>query len=250
MAYVEYEERDNVAIITLNRPERMNAMGVEVNNLLNEAVERANSDDDIRVIVLTGAGDRAFSAGADLTDMPAARGEIQRTSRDIVGTFELEKPIIAAINGHCLAGAADLAMRCDIRIASENATFGIPEARWGLHVPGARLANLIPASTAMELALTAGSIDAQRAYEVGLVSRVVPKGKVLEEALGIAEAIAGNAPIAVRQGMHEVRRILHAQLDPLEDLIRYGGKECSDSEDAKEGPRAFAEKRKPVFQGR
>ena len=98
-----------------------------------------------------------------------------RAGRDIIGSFELTKPIIAAINGHCLAGAADIVMRCDIRIASENATFGIPEARVGLHVPGARLANLIPASLAMELTVTAESIDAQRAYEVGLVSPLSPR---------------------------------------------------------------------------
>ena len=141
-------------------------------------------------------------------------------------------------------------MRCDIRVASENATFGLPEVKRGIHSPAWNLSNLIPASLAMEMGIIGDPIDAKRALEVGLVSRVVPQGQVLDKALSVAQAIADNAPIAVRVMMNEVRRIVHSRTDPLADVVRYGIKECFDSEDSKEGARAFAEKRKPVFVNR
>jgi enoyl-CoA hydratase/carnithine racemase len=252
--FVKYETRGQTAIITINRPERMNSLGALVTSGLNLSFERANNDHDVRVIVLTGAGDRAFCAGGDLKAMAdsAAFGEeaTQERGRDILGTFELTKPVVAAINGYCLGGGLGIAMRCDIRVASENASFGLPEVKRGIHSPAWNLSNLIPASLAMEMAIIGDPLDAKRALEVGLVSRVVPHGQALDEAINVAQAIADNAPIAVRVMMNEVRRIVHSRTDPLEDLVRYGIKECFDSEDSKEGARAFAEKRKPNFAGR
>jgi len=254
MAAVEYEKRGHVAIITINRPDRMNSLGALVTNGLNESFEKANEDDEIRAIVLTGAGDRAFCAGGDLKDMAdrAALGEeaTRPRGRDILGTFELKKPVIAAVNGYCLGGGLGIAMRCDIRIAAENASFGLPEVKRGIHSPAWNAANLLPASLAMEIGIVGDPIDGKRAYEVGLVSRLVPQGQALEEGIRVAEAIAENAPVAVKVMMNEVRRILHHRTDPLEDLVNYGIKECFDTEDSKEGAKAFAEKRKPVFKGR
>ena len=135
-------------------------------------------------------------------------------------------------------------------IASENASFGLPEVKRGIHSPAWNLSNLIPASLAMEMAIIGDPLYAKRALEVGLVSRVVPQGQALDEALNVAQAISDNAPIAARVMMNEVRRIVHSRTDPLADMVRYGIKECFDSEDSKEGARAFAEKRKPDFAGR
>lgn len=256
---VLFERTGNVARITLNRPESMNAFDPETLRLLGEHLQAFDADEDLRVAIVTGAGERAFCAGADLK---------RYTKRESTGLAELwskeqyfrpggrglnlAKPVIAAINGYCLAGGQELALACDIRIASTNAEFGAPEVRWSLlHGYGAlRLPQTVPLAVAMEMLLTGERIDAQRAYEIGLVSRVVPPADLMPTAMRLAERIAENAPLAIKATKELVLRGLHASPD---DAVAYRNAVSSLirlSDDAKEGPRAFSEKRKPRFTGR
>lgn len=256
-----YEKRGRVAIITINRPERMNACDPETNHELYRAWIDFRDDEGLWVAILTGAGDRAFSAGNDLKAMAEAQARGRSTlAADLPVPFggitkgmEIWKPMIAAINGHCLAGGLEMALACDIRIAADQATFGLPEPQWAL-IPGAggtqRLPRLIPMAWAMEMLLTGRPIDAATALRCGLVSRVVPREELLPTALLIAEEICGNGPLAVRAIKELVLRGLDmplAQGLALETVI---ARQVFRSEDAQEGPRAFVEKRRPVYKGR
>jgi enoyl-CoA hydratase/carnithine racemase len=256
---IRYEKDGRIATIAINRPEAMNAMDRDTSRELAEAFEDFDQDEQLRVAILTGAGDKAFSAGADLKKMygRAEDGNIrelwdaERQWR-LGQRLQVWKPIIAAINGYCLAGGLELAMGCDIRLASETASFGCPEVRWGiLHGYGAlRLPKTMPLSAAMELLLTGERITAQEAYRLGIVSRVVPPAELMPTARRLAEKICANGPLAVRVTKELAWRGLEMSLEEGLRVYAALGALVRASEDAREGPRAFVEKRQPQFKGR
>jgi E-phenylitaconyl-CoA hydratase len=237
----------------------MNAFDLETARELGRRFEEFDRDAELLVAVITGAGDKAFCAGADLKRMhgSAHAGGIREIwdselQYRLGQRLQVTKPVVAAINGYCLAGGLELALGCDIRIAATNASFGCPEVRWGiLHGFGAlRLPRTIPLSAAMEMLLTGERIDAGRAYQLGLVSRLVELPALLPTAEDIANRIAANGPLAVRVTKELAWRGLHQH--PEEALRFYAVVTAliHQTEDAKEGPRAFAEKRPPQFRAR
>ncbi|MFD4294636.1 crotonase/enoyl-CoA hydratase family protein [Rhodococcus sp. NPDC058505] len=253
-----YERRGNVALITLNRPRAMNAVNAALSTALGTLLERADADDDVRVIVLTGAG-RAFCAGADLK----ALGSGQSLDADghpgwgFAGYVQhwVGKPTIAAVNGFALGGGTELVLASDLAVIDENATLGLPEVKRGLFAAAGgviRLQQQIPKKIAMEMALTGEPISAVEGRRLGLVNRVAPAGTALEVALELAETIAANAPLAVR----ESKAMIHATAlgpDWEQEVWDANAKAIGvvfSSADAQEGPAAFAEKRAPIWQGR
>ena len=261
MAYVNYEKRGHVAIITLNRPERMNALGRALGAELRAAEAEFVGDGDAWIGIYTGAGDRAFCAGRDLKE--AAEEEAKAApSQGAGGTSPISrferiaadhgKPTIAAINGAAYGGGLEKALTCDIRICSENARMALAEVKVGLCPPGGsfNLPRLVGLSNAMWLLLSGEPVDAKEALRMGLVSRVTPLPTLLETAVAMAETIAGNAPLAVRA----TRKLAHLGLElPLDYARRMGAmliESVWSSEDAVEGARAFAEKRPPRWRQR
>ena len=261
---VRFETDGAVAIVTIDRPEVHNALDAETSDALVRAWLRLRDDDALRVAIVTGAGERAFCAGADLRgvgDFYRSMSSAQRLRRSeqtpglggITRNLAVDKPIVAAVNGYCLAGGLELALACDLRIASENATFGLPEVTRGI-MPGAggtqRLPRLVGPERALDLILTGRRIDAREAERIGLVSRVVPLESLRGEALAVAGAIAANAPLAVRAAKAAVWRGLDLPLEEGLRLEQLLAEPVRQSEDAQEGPRAFVEKRRPEFKGR
>ncbi len=257
---VLFELIDHVAIMTLNRPEVRNAMNRELREALMEGLRRIREEDEIRVAILTGAG-RTFSAGADLKERAQVGRAEDANAASVIeagrmpgfARLPMEKPLIAAIDGYCLAAGFELALICDMRICTPEARFGLPEIVRGFFPGGGgpqRLIRAIPQAVAMELILTGDPIDAASALRVGLVSRVVPEPKLLPTARQIAQRIAGHAPLAVKA----VKEVTQAALDEtLEQSLRLGSALrwiIGQTEDAREGPRAFAERRAPRYQGR
>ncbi len=253
MSYVTYEVKDHIAYITLNRPERLNALSRELSQQLREAESNFAQDDDAWVAVYTGAGDRAFCAGLDLKDA-AERG--REGDRILPGRapapIEISKPTIAAINGICYGGGFELAQRCDVRICSENATFAMAEVKVGLMpVTGLfTLPRLIGQSNAMWLILSGEPIDAQEAHRVGLVTKVVPLADLMPTALGMAEIVCGNSPLGVRAARQVVKLGTEVPMDYARRLAGALIDSVWGSEDAREAAIAFAEKRKPVWKMR
>ena len=255
----DFTLRDHVATITLNRPEAMNALDPESVAALASCWRRVADDDAVRVAILTGTGERAFCTGADLKKtMPPKESFAQLTfgaeeSAREQAVFLSDKPSICAINGYALGGGLELALACDIRIATENARFGQPEVRVG-SIPGAggtqRLPRAVGLSDAMLMLLTGDMIDSAEALRIGLVSRVVPFARLLDEANAIATRIAANAPLAVRA----VKRLaLQGAHLPLVDAIRTERMTWGllrDTEDRIEGRLAFQQKRPPAYKGR
>ena len=247
------ERRGHVEILTINRPEARNAINRATAIALDEALESCESDDDVWVVVLTNAGDKAFSAGMDLKAFAA--GEFPSTVNGFGGITQRDfsKPLIAAANGSALAGGFEILISCDMVVAADHAKFGIPEASRGL-VAGAggliRLPKRIPLAVAYEMALTAEPIDAQRAYELGLVNRVVPSEQVLDEAIALAERIAKNAPLAVRVSKDTMKKSLELSEEDAWTLNTEAFGPIARSADAIEGAVAFAEKRPPNWQGK
>jgi E-phenylitaconyl-CoA hydratase len=259
MPEVLFQADGRVATITINRPEAMNALNSAVRGGLNEAFSRFRDDPELWVAILTGAGDRAFSAGADLVEMSRRRqGDFQDAFWEpglpgINRGLDAGKPVIAAINGYCLAGGLELALACDIRIAAEHAQFGLMEVTRGI-IPGGggtqRLPRLVPLGAALELLYTGERISAAEAVRLGLVNRVVPAAGLLQEARELADRINQNAPLAVRAVREAALRGIELPLDQGLRIEAFLSRIIRDTDDSREGPRAFAEKRPPKFQGR
>lgn len=256
MSEVLRERRGHVEILTINRPEARNAINGAVSRGFDAAFEELTSDDDCWVVVITGAGDKAFSAGMDLKAFTAGEaGEIMGAKGGFGGIVQrgFAKPLIAAVNGSALAGGCEIMLACDLVVAVEGATFGIPEVKRGLMAAAGALIRLpkrIPPAIALELALTGDPIDARRALELGLINRVVPQEKLMEETLALANTIARNAPLAVRVSkrvMKEAGELPDAQGWEINNAAV---PEVFGSADAREGPIAFAEKRDPVWTGK
>lgn len=249
------ELKDGVLIVTINRNERRNAIDPATSAEMEEIFNDAEKNPEVRVIIITGAGDRSFCAGEDLAAF-GENGECQTImAHGFAGITERlsTKPIICAANGTAVAGGLEIALSCDIIVAADNARFGLSEVKVGLLATSGgliRLPNRIPRNIAAEMCLTGTLIPAQRAYEVGLVNHVVPKEELMNKAMEIAQTIAANAPIPLRL----TKEIFHiAGQTSLEDAQRFCNR-CWDyvekTEDAMEGPQAFLEKRKPNWKNR
>ena len=254
------ERRGHVLIVTMNRPQARNALSGPMMELMRQAWDTVDSDPEIRVCVLTGAGG-AFCAGADLKAMTSSHPGDRFQGGDLdVSVIEpllkgrrLSKPLIAAVEGPAVAGGTEILQACDIRVAGASARFGVSEARWGLFPLGGsavRLTRQIPYTVAADLLLTGRHISAAEALSIGLIGHVVPDGQALEAALEIAAAIAANGPVAVRAILRVIRETEGMAENEAFTLEAKVGMAVFASEDAKEGPRAFAEKRQPRFRDR
>lgn len=254
---ITIEKRDAVAILTINRPDKLNSLNMKVHTEGVAALNELKADDSVRVVVLTGAGEKSFIAGADISEFveatPVAQRDLfhQPTLFNSIDTFP--KPVIAMINGFCLGGGNELALACDIRIGSEKAKFSQPEINLGI-MPGGggtqRLARLIGEGRAMEMCLAGDMIDAETAHKFGLLNHVFPVEQLEEETMKIAAKIAEKAPIALQLTKEAVKFASRSNLDEglrrEVDLFAI----CFSTEDKKEGVAAFLEKRKPVFKGK
>ncbi len=252
-----------VLTITIDRPDARNALSRVMSADLVAAWVAFRDDPALRVAVITGEGDRAFCAGADLKEVAAfyagmtpierrERGELEPGLGGITRNLDVGKPVIAAINGHCLAGGLEIALACDLRVAAEHATFGLPEVRRGI-IPGAggtqRLPRLIPEGAALELLLTGDPVDAPTAFRLGLVNRVVPAAELAAVTHELAQRIAANAPLAVQAIRAAVRRGQHLPLDEALRIEQFYAEPVRATADAREGIQAFIEKRPPRFEG-
>jgi enoyl-CoA hydratase/carnithine racemase len=248
-----YEVRDGIAWLTINRPEARNALNKAARDAFGEAAESFAADGDANVLIITGAGDKAFCAGADLKEMADTAMKVPPKNLFIEfnRTLKTDKPIIAAVNGHAFAGGFRIAQMVDLVISSDHATYAISEPKVGRGAPwAAPLAWIVGPRIALELLTTAQPLSAQRMYDLGFVNRVVPYDQLLDEAEKMARAIADNAPLSVRAGKKMVYQAadlgFEEGLDAADELWEH----VYLSDDGQEGPRAFREKRAPVWQGR
>ena len=251
------EERGAVARVTVNRPDKLNALNIRTREEILAVFKDLTGNSNIRVVVITGAGDKAFIAGADISEFAGRTAleqrEIMQRSRAFDAMEDCPKPVIAMINGFALGGGCELAMACDIRIASAKAKFGQPEVKLGL-IPGGggtqRLSRLIGEGKAMELILTGDMIDAEEALRLGLVNQVVPPEELESRTMALANRIAELSPVALAMAKKSVKNAARTDLtrglEAESDLFAL----CFASEDTEEGVRAFLEKRKPVFRGK
>jgi enoyl-CoA hydratase len=254
-------------LVTIDRPAQANSLDLPTLRALADAWRRIAGDPEIRCAVVTGAGERAFCSGMDMkSTIPVAqrlaRGErvdpedfegLRSVGTALLAGFDLGTPLVCAVNGHARAGGFDLMLAAEIRLAVPHSTFGLEEVALGLYPTGnatVLLARQIAWVHALELLLTARPIDAERAFEIGLVNRIVPPGQLLPAAFGVADTIAANAPLAVRETRRGVRELLGMPLDVAYARQEELGRPLRATEDAREAQRAFVEKRKPVFRGR
>jgi enoyl-CoA hydratase len=251
---IKFEKKDHVAIITIDRPQAMNSLTADMLLGIEDAFKEFDDDPELWVAIFTASGDKAFSSGLDLKEAaPMLTGGDQLgfadwTKRQFSDVF---KPIICAVNGFCIAGGMEMLLGTDLRIAAEHATFGLGEVKWGLIPLGGthiRLPRQVPWAIAMQLLLTGKNIDAKRAYEVGLINEVVPADQLMTTAMDWAQRLCRNGPLAMATAKEISVRAL--ELESGFVLEKALGQRVLASEDAKEGPRAFAEKRPPEFKGR
>lgn len=254
-----YEKRSNIAVITINRPGVLNALTPDGWRLLGDMFQNAENDKDIRVVIITGAGEKAFCTGADLKETiplllgEQRNGELESKINHAMMKFNpITKPIIAAINGHCLAGGTELLQATDIRIAADNATFGLPEPRWSIMAAGGSLVRLIrqiPYCRAMEILLTGRQLTAEDAEKIGLINKVVPAADLMKEAEHYAELIIQNGPIAVQSTKQAVINLQNLSVGEAFKVEWDYAQQALRSQDAKEGSKAFREKRIPRYVG-
>ena len=250
-------DADGLLTLTINRPDKLNALSHEVMTALDDAFARAETDDAVTAVVLTGAGEKAFVAGADIgqfTELDAQKGAyFARRGQAVFNRIErLPKVVVAAVNGFALGGGCELALACHLRVAAEAAVFGQPEVNLGL-IPGyggtQRLPRIVGRGLALELILTGDRVSAQRAYEIGLVNRVVPRERVVDEAKALARTVAGKAPVAVALALRATLAAdLPADAGLAHEAALFGL--STGTEDLQEGARAFLEKRPAQFKGR
>lgn len=253
-----WQEKDGLLLLTVNRPQALNALNARTLEELNDAFRRLRERRDLGAAVITGAGEKAFVAGADIGELAGADAQAGREASlkgqaVLRGIETAGRPVIAAVNGFALGGGCELALACTLRVASENAKFGLPETRLGL-IPGyggtQRLTRLVGAGRALELVLTGEPIDAAEALRLGIVNRVTPREALLEEAERLARLVMSRAPLAVAYGMEAVLRGYDMTLEEGQALeARLFGQACG-TRDKDEGCRAFLEKRPPKFEGR
>ena len=264
--FVKYEVKDRVAWVTLNRPEAMNALSQGLLADLGTVFREVGRDDDVLVVILTGEGGRAFSAGMDLKEFAARQAEQAAAGQTpgAIGTGDegpsgfsavgrCRKPVIAAIDGYCLAGGFELAICCDIRVASRKSVFGLPESRRSILAwPGLiNLPRMIPLAEALRIALTGSPISSERAYQIGVIQEVAAdRDEVMKVAQGIAEEILLGAPLAMQEIKRLVKEGVEMTIPQAEMLREILSAQLAQTEDALEGPRAFAEKRAPNWKMR
>jgi enoyl-CoA hydratase len=248
---------DGVAIITFNRPKALNAMNSETMKELYDAVIRCKNDETVKAIILTGSGEKAFVAGADISEMKDLRPKealaFMELGHETLRALEtLPKPSVAAVNGFALGGGTEISMACDMRFASETARFGQPEILIGL-IPGwggtQRLPRLVGMGRAKELIMGGGQIDAKRAYEIGLVNQVFPADQLLDAAKKFAKKLAGMPGFAIKMAKHSINYGYDLSLDNANRLETECCAQCFSTDDQKEGMAAFLEKRRPNFKG-
>jgi enoyl-CoA hydratase len=252
-------ERDGgVLVVTINRPEKLNALNTKTVTELGQVMDEAASDSAVKAIVLTGSGEKSFVAGADINELavqtPVSGREHARSGQRVFDRIErLGKPVVAAVNGFALGGGCELAMACTLRIASDTAKFGQPEINLGL-IPGyagsQRLPRLVGRGRALEMLLTGAQITAEEAHRIGLVNKVVPAASLMTEARALAHTLAGKAPVAVRYILEAVAGGLEMSFADAQDYEATLFGLVSTTDDMREGTRAFLEKRKAAFQGR
>lgn len=252
---VTFEREENLAIVTINRPKALNALNSETLRELNAVIDELEADSNIYCVILTGSGEKAFVAGADISEMKdldsAAGEEFGLLGNKVFRRIEtLDKPVIAVISGFALGGGCELAMACDIRIASERARFAQPEVGLGI-TPGfggtQRLPRLVGEGKAKELIYTCAMVNAEEALRIGLVNKVVPLESLMEEAKKMAKAIIANAPIAVKLCKDAINRGMQVDMDKAIEIEAQDFGKCFDSEDQVEGMTAFIEKRAKSF---
>ncbi|CAG0948033.1 E-phenylitaconyl-CoA hydratase [Anaerolineae bacterium] len=261
---IRFEKRERVALVTIDRPEAHNAFDLELSREIADVWIAFRDDPDLWIAIVTGAGEKSFSAGADLRALSEFyraltplerrhRAETQPGFSGLTRNLDVWKPIIAAVNGYCFGGGLELALACDIRIASENAQFGLTETSWGI-IPGAggtqRLPRLVPVGIALEMIFAAKKIDAAEAYRIGLANQVVPRAELMNAAIEMANRICANAPLAVQTAKMAVWKGLDLSLADGLRLESALGEPLRQTKDVQEGIAAFAEKRKPKFKGK
>ena len=258
MENILIEKQDNLAIVTINRPTKLNALNKATIEELHTAFNDLNNDSNTKVIILTGSGEKAFVAGADISEFAhfsISEGEqLAAKGQELLFDFvqNLQTPVIAAVNGFALGGGLELAMSCHFRIASTNAKMGLPEVTLGV-IPGyggtQRLPQLVGKGRAMEMIMTAGMITADEAKQYGLVNHVVPQAELIEFSTSIAQKIIKNSPFAIGRAIKSINANFAEGKNGYETEIKNFGR-CFGTEDFNEGTKAFLEKRKPVFKGK